>query len=266
MVLEKTERMQANADVHVVQNETELIQNVYNILERTLDSCRKNKQAYCIVGLSGGSLIKTLAEVLPSLNEDYLSMMRFVFCDERRVPPDDQESTYGQYMKMVYPRLKDIVQKDRFLAIDHTLPVDQCAVNYERKLHDIVVNKEGDWPVLDVLLLGLGPDGHTCSLFPGHPVLKEQSRWVAPVRDSPKPPPERVTFTLPVLNHARTVVFVATGAAKADVLQKILEPSTSDEHSQHLPGAMIKPVDRSSRIHWILDKEAAAKIRTKNNN
>jgi len=244
-------------DVQVISSNVELIQHVYNILERCVVSCRRAKRPQIIVGLSGGSLIKTLADVLPSLNEDYWKAVRFVFCDERRVPFDDPESTYGEYMRVVFPRLQPNVSRDQFIGIDPSLPLEECAADYERKLRALM-KPEDEWPEFDVVLLGMGPDGHTCSLFPGHPVLQEQRRWVAAVHDSPKPPPERVTLTLPALNNTSRIAFVATGAAKADMIKQILEGS--EEEKARLPAAMIKPVRRRAKIHWFLDKESASKL------
>jgi len=244
-------------EIHVISSSPELVQNVYNILQRAADSCRRAKRPQIIIGLSGGSLIKTLADVLPSLNEDYLQAVRFIFCDERKVPFDDPESTYGQYMKMVLPSLQPTVSKEQFISINPNLSVDECAKDYEQKLRSLVGESQ-EWPDFDVLLLGLGPDGHTCSLFPGHPLLKEQGRWVAPVSDSPKPPPERVTLTLPCLTNAHRVVFVATGAAKADVVKQVLEGST--EEKERFPAALVKPSHRCGRVYWLLDGEAASKL------
>lgn len=94
---------------------------------------------------------------------------------------------------------------------------DQCAIQYETEMKRLFPNSQ--WPSFDLLLLGLGPDGHTCSLFPGHPALKERDRWIVSVTDSPKPPPNRVSMTIPVIKHAKSVAFITPGRGKAEILK-----------------------------------------------
>src|SRR5207245_10301589 len=97
--------------------------------------------------------------------------------------------------------------------------LDAAAAEYEGELRACF----GAFPRFDLVLLGMGSDGHTASLFPGAPVLKERARWVAPVLDAPKPPPRRLTVTLPVLNAGQQLVFMVAGRDKAPALREVLE-------------------------------------------
>ncbi|XP_052525859.1 6-phosphogluconolactonase isoform X3 [Tympanuchus pallidicinctus] len=171
------------------------------------------------LGLSGGSLVGLLARELPSAASTGAANgsgpWLLAFCDERLVPPEHPESTFGAYRAQLLPRLP--APAPTVLAVAHGLSPNAAAADYAERLREAF---HGDAvPVFDLLLLGLGPDGHTCSLFPNHPLLQEKEKIVAAITDSPKPPPERVTLTLPVLNAARAVVFVATGEGKAAVLK-----------------------------------------------
>jgi 6-phosphogluconolactonase len=101
----------------------------------------------------------------------------------------------------------------------------------------------------------VGKDGHTASLFPGHPVLEETRRWVVPVVGAPKPPPIRLTMTLPLINNARSIVFAASGSDKAGIVSRVLHP-----HSEppELPAQRVNPF--KGTLHWFIDRAAGATI------
>ena len=102
--------------------------------------------------------------------------------------------------------------------------IEELADAYEKELiREFAQKDSARFPVFDLILLGVGPDGHTASLFPGHELLSEEDCWVAYIADSPKPPSRRITLTLPVINHASRVAFVATGAGKVKILSDILD-------------------------------------------
>ncbi|KAM9214390.1 6-phosphogluconolactonase [Leptosomus discolor] len=205
------------------------------------------------LGLSGGSLVGILARDLPpALAAAPAAPPRWLvaFCDERLVPPEHPDSTAGAYKAQLLPRLPG--PGPRVLALTPGLPPAAAAADYAEQLRQAFPGE--DVPVFDLLVLGVGPDGHTCSLFPGHPLLQEKEKIVAAITDSPKPPPERITLTLPVLNAARMVAFVATGEGKAAVIKRILE---GDEENP-LPAARVRP--RSGQLRWFLDEAAAQEL------
>lgn len=202
------------------------------------------------LGLSGGSLVSMLSKELLALPELDCSKWVFGFCDERLVSFDNPESTYGLYKNQLFSKVN--IPDSGILAIDPSLPVNECAEDYSRKLKETFPGE--DFPVFDLLLLGMGPDGHTCSLFPDHPLLEETKKIVAPISDSPKPPPQRVTMTLPVVNSARCVAFVSTGGSKATVLKEVLE----GREGPAFPAARVVPT--SGELFWLVDDPAAASL------
>jgi 6-phosphogluconolactonase len=126
----------------------------------------------------------------------------------------------------------------------------QAAADYSAELEGAA----GSPPRLDLVLLGVGPDGHVCSLFAGHPGLARRDRAVAVIEDSPKPPPRRLTLTLPVVAGAALVVVVALGRAKAEIIREAVE-----DPSSALPVGMV--ARQARRATFLLDAEAASLLR-----
>lgn len=122
------------------------------------------------------------------------------------------------------------------------------------KTGTLSISEASGFPKFDLMLIGMGPDGHVASLFPGHPLLEESSRWVGHIKDSPKPPPERITFTFPVINSSAHVALVITGANKAHPVHVALGDG---KNSGMLPIQMVSP---EGELSWFLDKEAASKL------
>ncbi|XP_068034580.1 6-phosphogluconolactonase-like isoform X3 [Anomalospiza imberbis] len=210
------------------------------------------------LGLSGGSLVPLLARELPpalsAVPGADPSRWLVAFCDERLVPPEHPESTGGAYRSQLLSQFAP--PGPQVLWVTPRLGPAEAARDYEEQLRRAFPGEAT--PQFDLLLLGVGPDGHTCSLFPGHALLQEQNSLVSFLLDSPKPPPQRVTMTLPLLNSAKSLLLslllVATGAAKAPVLKRILER----REEQPLPAARLRP--RSGRLRWLLDQEAAKEL------
>lgn len=181
------------------------------------------------------------------------------WADERNVPHDSADSNYRGAVDALLGRVG--IPAAQVLAIQEGLPVRQAATAYEGALLALPADvlprtPDGGWPVFDLVLLGVGPDGHVASLFPNRPETAAAAGWVLPVSDSPKPPPERITLSLPAINAAAEVVVVAVGESKAEIVQRALEV-------QALPGALPAQLVRPAggRLRWLLDALSAQELR-----
>ncbi|KAK7082209.1 hypothetical protein SK128_011330 [Halocaridina rubra] len=230
----------------VVDNEEKVASELCSLVQK-LANYAITERGHFKIGLSGGSLAKFLCGGLPSIETSWDKWSLF-FCDERLVPFSDGDSTYKLYKAGLVGSTP--LTEEQFVVINPELDVEEAAKDYESKVRNSFPDCE--WPKFDVLLLGMGPDGHTASLFPDHKLLDERSVWIAPISDSPKPPSCRVTMTLPVINNARCCIFAMAGAGKAEMVKRILGDGEA------LPSAMVKPV--SGELYWILDTAAASKL------
>lgn len=195
------------------------------------------------MALSGGTTPGRTYELLGA-TPDALTGVEVWFADERCVPPQDEESNY----RLVEQTLLDAagVPPERVHRMRGEAGPEEGARLYAQELSQHIA---GSPPVLDVIVLGIGPDGHVASLFPGAATLDAGSEAVClGVHDSPKPPPERITLSLAVLLAARECVLLATGASKADAVAAML-----GEPSRHVPASLL----RRERLTVLLDDAAA---------
>jgi len=210
---------------------------------------------YFTIAFSGGSLPKLVANGLRAQeNVDY-SKWHVFFCDERLVSHADDDSNFKGCCDLF---LNDVaVPKDQVYPIDeaHLGNVSAAAVAYEETVRKVFssLGSTAAIPSFDVLLLGMGPDGHTCSLFPGHPLVKEDKLLIAPISDSPKPPPQRITMTFPLVNAAKHNAFVAAGSSKFEALEVILL-NTGSKPADPLPAGLVKSATGSTE--WFVDEPA----------
>jgi len=202
------------------------------------------------IALSGGSTPKRAYEIASHSDAD-LSVATLWLGDERVVPPDDERSN----LRMIRAALTDNLPEERrprLMPVDTALGTEAAAAAYESLLLATV----GRHPRLDLALMGLGPDGHTASLFPGKPALSENQRFVVAVPEpGMEPMVPRVTLTLPVFNTAREVVFLVAGADKATAVARAF--GTPPDESA--PAALVRP--GAGKLMLVLDAPAAAELR-----
>ncbi|XP_022227501.1 probable 6-phosphogluconolactonase [Drosophila obscura] len=239
--------------ISLAESEDNLIESLSNLLKQCSEKATQLSPLPTFsIGLSGGSLVQLLTKALKRSALDTTNW-EFFFCDERYVADNHSDSTYHAYRTEWLDQLPAILDS-QFVKADTTKPLDACAADYEARVK-VKLGNSASLPQFDLLLLGMGPDGHTCSLFPEQPAtLKETSRLVIPIRNSPKPPPERITFTLPLINNARDVAFVVTGASKSDVVKRVFL-----EQDKQFPAAWVDPTQ--GQLTLIVDAGAGSQIK-----
>jgi 6-phosphogluconolactonase len=201
------------------------------------------------VALSGGRTpvpyLDTLAKKIP---ETIWQNTHIFLVDERHVPWSDPDSNYGMIKKAVFSHFK--ISKSQLHPVPFEKTPELSAESYENSLRQFF--RESELPELDLIVLGLGADGHIASLFPGNPALKETSRWTASVKQ-PSVPHARITLTYPVLNTGKNVIFVVEGAGKSGRVREVV-----CEQKKTLPASHIRPVNGS--LVWLLDQEAGSEL------
>jgi 6-phosphogluconolactonase len=205
------------------------------------------------VALAGGNTPRALYELLAARHDIAWDKIHFFFGDERHVPPDHPDSNYRMAEEAMLGRVP--VPESNVHRIKTENPdAAAAASDYAAELRAAFHLKAGELPRFDLVLLGMGPDGHTGSLFPGTDVLNEHHALVA-APWVPKMHGFRVTMTLPVLNHAANLVFMAGGLEKASVLKMVLE----EESEPPFPAQLVRPTN--GRLLWMVDRAAARFLR-----
>ena len=206
------------------------------------------------VALSGGSTPRHLYSLLATQSDVPWDKIRFFFSDERHVPPDSPDSNFRMSSESLFSQAP--IPKENIFRVPAEIPdADTAAQSYEQTLRQFFQLEDDALPRFDLILLGMGPDGHTASLFPGTAALHEDERlvtanWVEKFKTW------RITFTYPVLNNAAAILFMATGAEKQEALLQVLQGKHDPET---YPAQGIKPTNGS--LIWLVDQAAAGPMK-----
>ena len=208
--------------------------------------------------LAGGSTPKKLYGLLasePYRDQIDWALTEIFWSDERCVPPDSEDSNYHLAQEVLLSKVPISATQIHRMPADADNR-DQASLTYIQEIQRVFGTN--GIPSFDLIQLGMGPEGHTASLFPHQASLHEQTRLIMPVT-VPKPPPPRLTFTPPLLNAAAHVLFLVTGQDKADALQAVLE---GEYNPDEYPAQSIHPTQ--GEVTWMLDPGAASKLHAQN--
>uniref|UniRef100_A0A1I7V0R7 6-phosphogluconolactonase n=1 Tax=Caenorhabditis tropicalis TaxID=1561998 RepID=A0A1I7V0R7_9PELO len=240
-------------EVNVSADETELVAQLRRYLNEKLTYLLE-QNGIVSIGVSGGSMPKVFTKAFLETTEELKNLnwkrIRIFMVDERNVEKDDDDSNLGAYLKLFPQELHEI-----FIPFTCYRDARHTAHGYEMNLRKYLFPEQnGTFARFDVVFLGVGPDGHTASLFPGKERLDKvtELHWVAAINDSPKPPASRITLTMQCLQNAKNVAFIITGIQKAEIVRGIWN------RELRYPAAQARPYNE--KLTLFLDEEAAKGI------
>jgi 6-phosphogluconolactonase len=244
----------------ILKGEIQILSNLEELTCRAAEEfVRQAEEAvgakgFFTVALSGGSTPKSLYSLLASETASFRvrvpwDKVHFFWGDERHAPPDSPDSNYRMAYEAMFSKVS--VPPENVHRIKAENPdAGKTAEDYERVLCEFFQAEKGQPPRFDLILLGMGPDGHTASLFPGTDAIQEQkyvaANWVRKFNTY------RITLTPPVLNNAACVIFLVTGEEKAEALRAVLQ---GEYQPEHFPTQLIRPIN--GRLLWLIDQDAA---------
>jgi len=248
----------SNPQLVVLDSADELAHDVAARLVATLGAAQANDRRAALALTAGSIMEKVWAALAEAPGSVDWSRVDVFWGDERFVPSDSSDRNDTPAERILFAR------EPFSAATRYSMPpsggeygedLDAAAAGYAKTLHEARrAGDDGAVPSFDVVLVGVGPDGHCCSLFPDHPSASDDSGPVIAVRDSPKPPPLRLSLSFDGLTTAREVWVVASGDGKADAVSAALAPGAD---RTHVPSAGARGTDRTL---WLVDADAAAKV------
>lgn len=236
--------------IEIFDSTEELIQDVAaNFTKASEEATRMNKNYN--IALSGGNTPKQLFKYLGKIGKEMdWAHVHFFWGDERCVPNDDVESNYGQAKTFLFDKI--IIPEQNIHRIIGENEPEEEAKRYANEINRWIKTSKDNYPVFDWIILGLGEDGHTASIFPGQENII-QSKEICAVAEHPQSGQKRITLTLPVIDRAKKITFLVTGSNKAQVVAEIMN---NKPESKNYPAAMVQ-TERIT-IEWYLDKESVA--------
>ena len=226
---------------------------VDKIIALTVDSI--HRQGQFTIALAGGSTprgIYTLLATLPNRSKIDWKRVYIFWGDERNVPPENTNSNYQMAKQTLLDHVA--IPTKNIYRIKGELDANIAALQYEENMRSFFLVPNDDFPSFDLILLGLGDDGHTASLFPETMALNEKARWVVE-NFVPKLNEWRITFSIPLINSATNIIIVVSGEQKAHIINDILG---ENNQSSKLPIESIRPND--GKVLWLVDQAAASKL------
>ena len=209
------------------------------------------KRGRFAVAISGGSTPRSMHSMLgeePFYSDIPWDKTDIFWADERCVPNNHPDSNFGAAKKDFLDRVP--IPRGHIHPLQEDLSPEEGALWYQQKLIKFFQRKEDEFPLFDLIFLGIGTDGHTASLFPGQSALNEMKRWVVAVKGG-NPDVNRLTLTFPVINRGKQIVFMISGKKKASVVKTALKGIQSG-----LPAQLVQPL--KGTLIWLLDREAAS--------